>query len=530
MAGGKETPRQKMIGMMYLVLTALLALQVSNAVLEKFAIMNETLSELVKVNSATHETTLAKIVDGAGTSDKPEIVKAKQNAQAVRQRTKETIEYIEQLKVKMMAETGNTAVNEGLINDHSTKVAVMMMDHTSAAQEGKKYEEVLNKYVADISSLAGRPFEKITKTPKEIPLFAANEDHAEKDYLTFTFENTPAIAALASVTQVQTEILEYEAVALEKLAADAEAKIIKMDNFFPMVKTNTGRVAAGAKYEAELFLTASSSAITPEFYKDGAKLQVVAGASGVKMGKIEFTAQGGGYDPTGIAKKSFKAMIKLNDQEFPADIPYEVIQPTIKVTTGNAPTLYLNCGNTVNIEVPALGANYNPTFTSSAAEIRKGSKPGQVTIIPNARKITVGVSNAGAKIGDQGFDVKNIPEPRFVAYVGSSPVDLRKGIKAGELRSLRIVVEPDANFKEEVPKDARYNIKSMEVILGSGPTAKSRMSATNGSPDLGPWGASARPGDRVVFDIRDAARKTFTDSEEKVPIKGSNGIITVLVN
>ena len=47
MAGGKETPRQKMIGMMYLVLTALLALQVSNAVLEKFAIINVTLSGLI---------------------------------------------------------------------------------------------------------------------------------------------------------------------------------------------------------------------------------------------------------------------------------------------------------------------------------------------------------------------------------------------------------------------------------------------------------------------------------------------------
>jgi hypothetical protein len=46
MAGGKETPRQKMIGMMYLVLTALLALQVSNAVLEKFAIVNDALEEL----------------------------------------------------------------------------------------------------------------------------------------------------------------------------------------------------------------------------------------------------------------------------------------------------------------------------------------------------------------------------------------------------------------------------------------------------------------------------------------------------
>jgi len=47
----------------------------------------------------------------------------------------------------------------------------------------------------------------------------------------------------------------------------------------------------------------------------------------------------------------------------------------------------------------------------------------------------------------------------------------------------------------------------MEVILGSGPTPKSRMSANNGSPDLGAWGGSAKAGDRVVFDIRDAARK-----------------------
>jgi hypothetical protein len=54
MAGGKETPRQKMIGMMYLVLTALLALNVSTAVLEKFAIIDDTLSDLVKENMTTN--------------------------------------------------------------------------------------------------------------------------------------------------------------------------------------------------------------------------------------------------------------------------------------------------------------------------------------------------------------------------------------------------------------------------------------------------------------------------------------------
>jgi hypothetical protein len=92
---------------------------------------------------------------------------------------------------------------------------------------------------------------------------------------------------------------------------------------------------------------------------------------------------------------------------------------------------------------------------------------------------------------------------------------------------LRIVVEPDENFKEEVPKDARYNIKNMEVTMGSGAVAKAQTRANNGNPDLGAWAGQARPGDRIVFVVRDAVRKTFTDSEEKVNIKGSNGVIFV---
>lgn len=58
MAGGKETPRQKMIGMMYLVLTALLALNVSNAVLEKFAIIDETLITLIREGGEKNENKL----------------------------------------------------------------------------------------------------------------------------------------------------------------------------------------------------------------------------------------------------------------------------------------------------------------------------------------------------------------------------------------------------------------------------------------------------------------------------------------
>jgi gliding motility-associated protein GldM len=526
MAGGKETPRQKMIGMMYLVLTALLALQVSNAVLEKFAIIESTLTELISDQNVQNAQLLKTIIDEAGKSPNAKVVHAKDNAQKVRELTQTTLNSIDKLKQKFLEISGSDKIDEKIINDHSSKVAATMM----SKPEGKDFENLLNDYVAKLRTLSGlteKEFPTLAKAPKDHALFKEDADHANKDFLTFTFENTPVIAALASVTQIQTEILEYETKALDKLRMDAGIGKVSFDNMVPMVRPVSSVVAAGATYEADMFITASSSSFTPEMYKDGVKLELFDSPEGVKMGKVKFVASGGGYDANGLAKKTFKADIKMPDTMLTRTIEYFVAQPVIKVTTGNAPTLYMNCGNTVNIEVPTLGPSYNPSFNAQGAEVRKGEKPGRVTIIPSQRKVTIGVSNAGTFIGNQAFDAKNIPEPRFVAYVGSTAVDLRQGIKANQIKSLRIVVEPDENFKEEVPKDARYSIKNMEIAMGAGATAKAQMKATNGSPDLGAWAAQARPGDRIVFQVKDAVRKTYTDSEEKVPIKGSNGVIYI---
>jgi len=529
MAGGKETPRQKMIGMMYLVLTALLALQVSNAVLEKFAIIYETLEELSGESQKKNGEALQAIIKEAGKSQKGEVIRARENAEKVRQLTTSTMASINALKVKMKDLSGTQEIDEKLINDHSSKVATMMMSQP----DGKAFEKLLNDYVTQLRGLTGltaKELPTIARAPKDIPVFAKDEDHASKDFITFTFENTPVIAALASVTQIQTEILDYESKGLAKLLADAGVGKVSFDNIVPMVRAKESIVAAGATYEADLFISASSSAFVPEMYKDGQKLALFDDPTGVKMGKIKFVAQGGGYDKDGFATKSYKTEIKLPDTTLTEIIQYKVAQPTIKVTTGNAPTLYMNCGNNVTIEVPALGTNYNPSFSPTGAEVRKGDKPGKVVIIPSQRKIQIGVSNGGTLIGTQPFDVKNVPEPRFVAMLGNTPVDLRAGIKANQLRQLRIVVEPDENFKEEVPKDARYNIKEMEVIMGSGPTPAAQMRAQNGAPDLGAWQAQAKPGYRVTFVVKDAIRKTFTDKEEKVAIKGSNSVIQVAIN
>lgn len=532
MAGGKETPRQKMIGMMYLVLTALLALQVSNAVLEKFAIINGTLEELIGESTEKNKDRLAGIVDEGSKSTKPEIIEAVNSAKKIREITDKTVSYIETVKKEMMDVAGATEINENFINDHSSKVATLMIDKKEGKGLGVLFQAELDKFVKELSQLTGEKFETLAKAPSQLDAFKNNEKHANKDFLTFTFENTPPVAAFASVTQIQTEVLEYESRALEVMAKKTGAAVKKFDNIIPMVRPVSSVVAAGAKYEADMFITASSSAIVPEMFYNGAKLPVEEDpASKVKMGKVSFVAKGGNYNKDGYSEQSFKAKIVIDGEPFEQDIKYLVAQPVIKVTTGNAPTLYMNCGNTVNIEVPSLGTSYNPSFgAGGAAEIIKGAKAGQVTIIPKQRKITVNVSNGGTPIGDTKFDVKNVPDPRYIAYVGNTPVDLRSGIRANQLGNLRFAAEPEDNFKEEVPKDARYRVKRAEIILGRGTAGVQRLNATNENPDLRSWVSQARPGDRIVIDIKDVSRRTFKDEEEKVTPKGSSGIIIIPVN
>jgi gliding motility-associated protein GldM len=509
-----------MIGMMYLVLTALLALQVSSAVLEKFAIINETMLGLKEETNRKNAATLNQIVAEAGKSQNARVVNARENAQKVRELTQTTLAGIEKVKMEMMKLSNTDKINEGLINDHSSKVAAFMI----STPAGKNFENLLNDYTKQLKALSGMSdadFPSLAKRPKDMPLFASDEDHANKDFLTFTFESTPAIAALTSVTQIETEVLEYETRALDKLLADAGIGKVSFDNMVPMVRTKSSVVAAGAKYEADLFISASSSSFNPEMFKDGQKLELFNDPTGVRMGKVEFTATAGSYDPkTLLAKKTSLAQIKLPDTTLTTEVEYFVAQPVIKVTTGNAPTLYMNCGNFVNIEVPTLGTNYNPAFSAKGADIVKGDKPGKVTIIPSQRKITVNVSNAGTPLGGVAFDVNPIPLPRYIIKDNSGKeVDKKLGVRGSSLTGLRVVPEPDENFKNAVPKDATYRIRSMEVIHARGASPINRMNATNEVLDLGPWRSQFKAGDRIVIEIKTVTRRTYQGQDERVEVR-----------
>lgn len=516
MAGGKETPRQKMIGMMYLVLTALLALQVSNAVLEKFVFIDEALrrsgTEMEEKNSKTLSSITAEVAKkGDRAADKAALDKAKK----VNELTNETIKYMSNLRDKMVEITGGRDENGQLIGAKDYDIVGNYMIQKG---EGETLKKKLNDYARQLEALTGDKFAPLAKDAKDIDVAKHDENQRNKTFAEYYFGNTPTAAGMATISHLETEVLNYEARALEDLAEQVGAKDVEFDQIVPLVRPASNTVAAGGKFEADLFITASSSGINPVFMYNGKEVPASVTENGIKYGKIEFNATGGNYDSkTLTAEKSFEAEISLNDSTYKINHKYFVVKPVIQVRSAALQALYMNCGNELDIQVPALGTAYNPSFSSSGAKTIKGNRTGLVTVIPEGRsKVKLTVSNGGNALGTETFDVKKVPPPDIVITSRNRPVDFEKGVTAAALTTIKVSAEADENFAREVPNDARYRVSKVNVKLARAGRQIKAEDFTSENIDLRAWRSLFRKGDNLIVKVENVLRRTYQGDNERV--------------
>jgi gliding motility-associated protein GldM len=535
MSGGKETPRQKLIGMMYLVLTALLALQVSSAILDKFDFLNESLvlanNESMMENSQTVEhikRTVEK--DGNGAKDL-EIVR---KAEEVKKETSKLMAELDALKEEMVQISGgrDPVTKHYLGGKEETKIESMMI---GATKNGKGYalKARMNKFCDYLSDMADKKgnerFRHIALDAKEIDKLK-NTDQGNKDFSELNFGQTPMVAALAVISQKQSEITRYELQTLEYLASKVGAEKIKFDKIVAMVMPESKYVAAGTKYKARMFIAASSSSVNPTMIARGNKLNVVNG-----FGEIEFVASASNYDDELKSKQNFKGEVKMTtgsgDTTFTVDVEYFVTKPVISIQSAALSALYMNCGNELNVQVPALGNTYAPSFTATGATTIRGAKTGFVTVVPNSKEVALTVSSSGNVIGTEKFKVRAIPRPEIVPYNGSKPVNLKMGESATALRSLTLKAEvSDKSFVDNLPKDARFRVTEYEISLARGSRAILQRKVTDPTVNLNDFVAQAKPGDRLVIEVKKVERMNFRDEREDVPISASSAIINIPLN
>ena len=293
-------------------------------------------------------------------------------------------------------------------------------------------------------------------------------------------------------------------------------EIIKFDKISTAVSAESKVAAAGTKYKAEMYLTASSSQLTPVMKARGQNLQIKEG-----KGQIEFTAQAGSYDKDGNSKQTWDGTITIKrdgrDSVFKVKQEFIVAKPVIQIQAAAVQALYLNCGNELNVQVPALGSVYDPSFTASGAQAIKGAEKGKVTLIPSSKEVTLTVSSGGNKIGDQVFKVRAVPKPDIVVTANGKPVDMKRGMQAPGPRELTITAKSDESFKAFLPKDARYRVTAFELALVRGRRPVAPPQIINAfSINLNSYAAQAQAGDRYNIEVKEVKRMNFRDQVESV--------------
>ena len=519
MAGAKESPRQKMIGMMYLVLTALLALQVNSAILLKFKFIDDSLLGVNDKTSNANNGTIKGIQEAVVKNrNQPRDVAVLKASEEIRAKTKETVEYLRDVRDKLVTAAGNAkGSNEYKDVSAEDKVAMTML---GASRNGlayplkdklNSYSEYIRQYVPGAAPLALDPKDDKMVTEKE---------QKGKNFAELNFENTPLVAALAVLSQKETEVLKYEADALQKQAEKVGAKTIVFDKIGAFASAESNTVAAGTKYKAELFLTAFATGLRPTMTLNGSPLSVDQSTG---HGKVEFTARPGSFDKDGNAKASWNGTVRVNtngrDTTFKVLVPYTITKPVMQVQSASVQALYLNCGNKLNVQVPALGAQYKPSFSASGAAVIPGAQKGEVTLVPNGREVTLNVASEGNAIGSQTFKVRQIPRPEIKCFVGGREANERQGTPGTAVRNLQMRAIPDESFANFLPEDARYRVSSYEIVLvrGRRPALPPRT-VNSQSADLSDIVNAYHEGDRLNIEVKQVQRLNFRNQVEDVRV------------
>lgn len=479
MAGGNLSPRQKMINMMYLVLTALLALNVSKEILDSFVTVNVGLENTKSTLREKVEGTYKQF--GAYAQENPaKYGKAYADAQQVQKAAADLLLHLDSLKVKAIVAEEKRPVSEIIAKNQTTgadtiislehidkkdaynNVTNMMVGSEPAKPKTGPWSatELKDKLIAfkDLVKKAGKSDPKIVANADMLFNFDDRKDASGtmSNWESINFYHVPLAAAITLMSKLQADVRNAENELVVRMLGDVEGKSFKFNKLVPIVQPLSSYVTSGGNYEAKIFLGAydDQNAPTVEIAKNGATVDTVkmvingdkevlpldgamailkqsASGAGLKtvQGIITFTPVGGAPE-----KRYFNTT-------------YEVAQPSLVVSPTKMNVFYRGVDNPVDISVAGYSAkDIAPSMTNGT--LSKGAS-GYVVKPGKDAKATVNVTVTnpdGTKKSMTGveFRVKNVPNPAPY-FAGKSVSDA--SAKKSELTAAQGVIAKMENFE-----------------------------------------------------------------------------------
>lgn len=447
MAGYKETPRQKMIGMMYLVLTALLALNVSKDILNAFVIVNQGLVTS-QVNTTSKNDLFYSEFEKALKENPVKVKPYYDNAIKAQKYTEEIVKYIKELRTQIISFT-EFGVKEKSADPAQWGIAdTMQLSGVSAKDNYDKPMEILIGQSEDGSAGSGTVLKtKLEEFKKNMIALLFNQkdkDAAEKsfpidtkDAYSYTegkienwvmrnFYHTVLAADVSLLNKFLVDVKTVEGDVVAKLFSAVDASSFKFDKIVGRVVSESNYILLGSEYKANIFLAAYDSKKSPDIYIGDTNTHV-----GELLDKTKFEDGMGVYTRagSGIGEQKYTGWISLVTPGATTPTYYNfgssfmVGQPSATVSADKMNVFYIGIANPVTISVPGV-ANAAVKASISAGGTLTSTGAGKYSVmVTNAAKtvtITVMADMAGkvTSMGTSTFRVKRVPDP--VPTIGNS--------------------------------------------------------------------------------------------------------------
>ncbi len=500
MAGSKETPRQKMIGMMYLVLTCLLALNVSKDILKGFVTVNESLER----TNASMKLSNEELLDAFRESLKED--KTAQgyydNAMVSHQLTTEAITYLEQMKKKLIEITESVDKNVAdtmrlrfveKMDDYDTPTFQLIGSDESkpdnkplsAKELRTKLTELHSKLTSMVDNMQKRKETELIKKEylslkTKIDIIKPVDPNEKENDLAITWElqnfyHLPLAAVITNLSKIESDIKNVETEMIGKFAAASSLKLIKINHFEAKVLAPTKYVRSGEMYNADIFLAGSSTNFNPN------NMQVLIGAEYDSISKtlvkegtpVSLMAGMGKYvvPTSGQGEQIVKGVIRVKNaldkfDYYPFEDKYIVAAPVSAVSADRMNVFYTGITNDVSITAAGVApkdlivkVNGNNALLTSVGNGKYSFSP----VTTGTCEIAVYAKDQNGQLKLQGaptkFRIKDLPTP-FVK------INDKYALGSLELRKLDLNVFN--NLGADIPGfdlNVKYKVKSYSIAV-----------------------------------------------------------------
>ncbi len=410
----KVSPRQKMINLMYVLLMAMLALNVSSDVLNGFTLVDESLT---KSTANSSEQNLALYGDFARFMEQnPEKVQEWFNrAKTVKEKSDSLFNFATQLKELIAKKAdGKEGDYNHLKNREDLEASTYIMLGTGD-KYGQKLYDAINSYREEILTMIDDTVQRRIVTD----LF--NTDVPQRDisllrnWQEYNFENMPAIAAITLLTKLQNDIRYTEGEVLHTLAKNIDEGDVRVNKISALVIPSSKNIVRGSDFSAQIILAAVDSTQRPEIYIDDKKLDTENGEYSVTCNRTgDYTLNGYMIVNDGAGASS----------RYEFSQKYTVVDPTATVSASLMNVLYAGFENPVSISVPGVPAkNISANVVGGNGTLKADGKGGFIAIpkqIGKNMEIEVTANHEGGRrqsMGKYAFRVKQLPDPTpFIEY------------------------------------------------------------------------------------------------------------------